>query len=40
MILNNFGYVLADVSMDSLSIELAKREPLQVRGWVAHKKVE
>ena len=29
---NNFGYVMADVAMDSLSIEYAQRETLADRG--------
>lgn len=34
MMVNNFGYVLADVAMDSLVIEYAQREPFEERGSI------
>eukprot|EP00747_Dinoflagellata_sp_TGD_P216276 gnl/TRDRNA2_/TRDRNA2_88849_c0_seq1.p1 gnl/TRDRNA2_/TRDRNA2_88849_c0~~gnl/TRDRNA2_/TRDRNA2_88849_c0_seq1.p1 ORF type:complete len:580 (+),score=73.80 gnl/TRDRNA2_/TRDRNA2_88849_c0_seq1:94-1740(+) len=34
MCANNFGYVLADVAMDSLVIEYARREPPEDRGGI------
>jgi len=34
MMLNNFGYVMADVAMDSMAIEFAQREPLEQRGTI------
>lgn len=34
MIANNFGYVMADVAMDSLVIEYAQKEPPEERGAI------
>lgn len=34
MMVNNFGYVLADVAMDSLIIEYAQRESIEERGSI------
>lgn len=34
MLVNNFGYVMADVAMDSMAIDMAKREALEDRGAI------